>query len=97
MKKNIRNKRFLVDNKENLSPHYSTPEEILTLAYEFSDEAILEKEYVEQVRVTLEQFNRFGLANFIYSPGYDDIPIQADCPLDEMSLQKNIRINLPLV
>ncbi len=49
MKKNIRKKRFLVGNKENLSPHYGAPEEILTFAYEFSDEAILEKEYVEQV------------------------------------------------
>lgn len=88
IEKNSRKKRFLVHDEKDLPPHYSSPEEILTLAYEFSDEAILEKEYVEQVRVTLEQFNRFGLVNFIYSPGYDHIPIQADCPLDEMSLRK---------
>jgi len=54
-----------VNDVKNLFPLYSTPEKILTLAYEFSDEAILEKGYVEQVRVTLEQFNLFGLTNFV--------------------------------
>lgn len=45
--KKLEKKRFLVNDVKNLSPLYSTPEKILTLAYEFNDEAILEKGYME--------------------------------------------------
>ncbi|MES2142485.1 MAG: hypothetical protein V4471_06375 [Pseudomonadota bacterium] len=87
-KKNIRKKRFLVDDVKTLSRYYSAAEEVLTLAYEYSDEALANKDYVEQVQITLEQFNNFGLARFIYRPGFDNIPLQPGCPIDEMSLRK---------
>ncbi|MES2142486.1 MAG: hypothetical protein V4471_06380 [Pseudomonadota bacterium] len=88
-KKNTRKKRFLVDIKEKIPVYYSEPEEVLTIAYDYKDEeTYANKDYLEKIQIAVEEFNNFGFARLVYSPTYNEIPFNPNCPIDEISLRK---------
>ena len=61
IKRKIRKKRFLVN--DNLPNFYSNKNEIIHLAYDFSEESILDLDYVEQVKIASEEFNAYNFQN----------------------------------
>jgi hypothetical protein len=86
-KKNSRVKRFLLDRKGELPNYYSQAGEILTLAYDYDEGVSVNKGYVEQIQIAIEQFNAFNLAKLVYRPRRET-NLYADCPVDEKALRK---------
>ena len=83
--KKIRKKRFLVN--DNLPNFYSNKNEIIHLAYDFSEESILDLDYVEQVKIASEEFNAYNFAKLTYRP-VSTTNLTMNSSIDELALRK---------
>ena len=85
IKRKIRKKRFLVN--DNLPNFYSNKNEIIHLAYDFSEESILDLDYVEQVKIASEEFNAYNFAKLTYRP-VSTTNLTMNSYIDELALRK---------
>lgn len=86
--KSMREKRFVLKENVQLENLWSnTPQQILTLTYTYSPEAMQKTAYVERVEMAVETFNKFGLARLVYEPLVMPKLVNG-CPLDLSYLKK---------